>query len=112
MANNGKTPGNMSKTAPKSRPEQNSEVHVCCYQEGGFYFAADLKGFIISTFHEVGDLCAWILDYEREASSKDGVHLVIHSHKPAVMRPHPVWEDIDEDSKQRIIAELEERERG
>jgi hypothetical protein len=103
------TSGNKAATAPSA--EHDRETHVCCYQEGGFYFAAGLKGFIMSTFHEVGDLCSWILDFERNASSKDGAHLVIHSHKPAVMRPHPVWEDIDEDSKQRIITELEERER-
>lgn len=76
-------------------PEREKEVHVCCYDEGGFYFAADFSGFILSPFHEVGELCAYILECEREAMEARGHYLVIHAHKPAVMRPHPVWDDMD-----------------
>ena len=111
MANKRKTTIDGNKVAAIPPTEQNGEVHVCCYDEGGFYFAADLSGFIIDTFHDIGDLCAWILDYERVVSSKDSFHLVIHSHKPAVMRPHPVLEDLDEGMQQRILADLENRGR-
>jgi hypothetical protein len=86
--------------------EQQNEVHVCCYDEGGFYFAADLSGFIINTFHELGELCAWLLNYNREVTCDEG-HIVIHAHKPAVMRPHPVFEDLDEELQQKIIKDWE-----
>lgn len=104
MASKRKTITNKGKGAGESIKEKFGEVHVCCYEEGGYYFAADLSGFIIEPFHEVGELCDWILNHERGAVMEGVGVVVVHAHKLAVMRPHPVFEDLDKETQQRLLV--------